>query len=333
MHMRPLLRAVARHHAQVPSAASSVGSAEMNRAAGALLRCAQFPPNRVFSPPWSATQPWTGYRQFRAKHLHTTPSSWASNESEPSEKLDEAELARLLEQFEGSDNKEKTKPATLISSPSSPTIKRKSKIEDYDAWHGWDGENDKGPQREPSSGINEVDRYISNVLSDVAKTKAAREKAVEEEQAIKKDRSQLEAKDDLPELDSRKDSKRDISFNGKITGTLGIPEFASPSRPLPDGSENSKTARELKTQMESSKTPTFSKADVAALAKKLQIRLDEEIKRLKVQKEDVKRLLSTRAREFGKDAQVQLGLLGGKVNEVTGYNEIERLKQDVRERG
>lgn len=310
----------------------------MNRAAGALLRCTKFPPNRVFSLPWPATQSWIGYREFRARHLHFTPSSWAPDAPNSSVKIDEAELARLLEQFERSDNQEKTKAATLTGSPSSPKIKRKSKIEDYDAWHGWDGENDKDPQYGPSSDINEVDRYISDVLSDVAKTKAAREKAAEEQQAIKKGVSRPKATDDPPEVDMREDGKRDISCDGKITGTLGIPESASSSRPSPDGSENSKTTKELKTRMESSlgassKTPTFSKADVAALAKKLQIRLDEEIKRLKVQKEDVKRLLSTRAREFGKDAQVQLGLLGGKVNEVTGYNEIERLKQDVRERG
>lgn len=36
--------------------------------------------------------------------------------------------------------------------------------------------------------------------------------------------------------------------------------------------------------------------------------------------------------EFGKGHGCNLGCGGGRVNEVTGYNEIERLKQNVLER-
>ncbi|GHJ88415.1 hypothetical protein NliqN6_4817 [Naganishia liquefaciens] len=274
----------------------------------------------------AAPAPTTRVRQS------TYPESKETDPPALSDKIHEAELARLLEQFEGTDNKEKTSATTSGSSPTSKA-KRKSKIEDYDAWHGWDGESDKAPHSGPSSGNNEVDRYISDVLSDVAKSKAAREKVAKEEHAVKNGVSPAKSQQGLSDPTFQEDRKRDISFDGKITGTLGIPESPVPLRPSPfRESDNAKTPREAKVFVASSKTSTFSKAEVAALAKKLQVRLDEEIKRLRVQKEDVKRALSTRAREFGKDAQVQLGLLGGKVNEVTGYNEIERLKQDVRER-
>lgn len=313
----------------------------MNRATGALLRCTKIPSNRCFIPErsWPATRSWSGYRSFRARHLHSTFQHRASDSPNSAAKIDEAELARLLEQFEGTDSKRNAasgavnQNATLAGPLSSVRVKRKSKIEDYDAWHGWDGESDTGPHHNTPSGVNEVDRYISDVLSDVAKSKATAQRAKQEVKAVQKDVSDCE--DGVTETDARKDGKRDISFDGKITGTLGIPELASSSRPShPEGNgDSAKISQGAETKAELSKRPTFSKADVAALTKKLQSRLDEEIRRLKTQKEVVKRLLSTRAREFGKDAQVQFGLLGGKVNEVTGYNEIERLKQDVRERG
>lgn len=265
------------------------------------------------------------------RHLHSTLPPCASNSANASEKIDEAELARLMEQFEGNDSKGKVIPEM----PPPARTKRKSKIEDYDAWHGWDGESDKGPQHNAPSGINEVDRYISDVLNDVAKTKAARSRAAE---GVVTDKGASDVEGGSLENVAREDGKRDISFDGKITGTLGFPQSTSAAQTRPVGNDESipKTTEETKTQSSNSKTPTFStfsKADMAALAKKLQIRLDEEIKRLKTQKEVVKQLLSTRAEKLGKDAQVQFGLLGGKVNEVTGYNEIERLKQDVRERG
>jgi hypothetical protein len=311
----------------------------MNRAAGRLLRCRRFPPNRFFSPErsWPATQPWSGYRSFRARHLHSIIASRASGSTKDAEKIDEEELARLMEQFEGSDSKGKVisevlDNATPTGPSQPPRIKRKSKIEDYDAWHGWDGESDKGSQRNAPSGVNEVDRYISDVLNDVAKSKAARTRAAEE--VVEGDRDVSNLKNVSPDADIQEDGIRDISFDGKITGTLGIPESIS-SRNLPLGEKTSKstTTDETKTTQQISKTPAFSKADMAALAKKFQNRLDQEIRRLKTQKEVVKQLLSTRARELGQGAQVHFGLLGGKVNEVTGYNEIERLKQDVRERG
>ncbi|KAJ9112430.1 hypothetical protein QFC20_002218 [Naganishia adeliensis] len=176
----------------------------------------------------------------------------------------------------------------------------------------------------PEGKASEVDRYIEGVLSGVAEAKAAREKTAEEVAAVEQveERAAYEV---LPGDDHGKDEIVADSA-ADTSAERSQPALSSPSvlaSTIPTAAPSSSTP---------GKSPPFSKADMSLLAKKLQNRLDEEIRRLKMQKESVKQSLTLRAREFGKDAQVQFGLLGGKVNEVTGYSEIERLKQDVRER-
>jgi hypothetical protein len=307
----------------------------MRRGVGILLRCRYIQPN-VSAGGRRRSGSSTGIHVSRhsGRQLHSTNRSYAAN-SGPAEKIDEAELARLLEEFEGTSAKQATEQTT-----DEPTQrKRKSKIEDYDAWHGWDGEIDRAPGTTTAGGSSvdtgvgesegkssEVDRYIRDVLSGVAESKAAREKAEEEVKAVQ---GQVEGGGDAPGRPSASDGiKEDISVEGKLDSIRQRSESAF--------STSGKVAGTTPIAPPPSTTtpkPPFSKADMSLLAKKLQNRLDEEIRRLKNQKESVKQSLTLRAREFSKDAQVQFGLLGGKVNEVTGYNEIERLKQDVRERG
>jgi hypothetical protein len=48
---------------------------------------------------------------------------------------------------------------------------------------------------------------------------------------------------------------------------------------------------------------------------------------------DIKQDLQNRSKEFAANAAKNFTLLGLKVNEVTGYREVERLKQAVKQRG
>lgn len=289
---------------------------------GPLLKCRCIPPNLTFStrgrrllerlPRIHLSHP------TRRRHLHsTTNRSYADSGSG---KIDAAELARLLAQFEDSGDPERGK------ADGRTRRKGKSKIEDYDAWHGWDGESDRSTSVGSSEGKgSEVDRYIEGVLSGVAEAKAARERTAEEVAAVEEVEERA-ADEVLPGDDHGKDEIVADSA-ADTSAERSQPALSSPSvlaSTIPAAAPSSSTP---------GKRPPFSKADMSLLAKKLQNRLDEEIRRLKMQKESVKQSLTLRAREFGKDAQVQFGLLGGKVNEVTGYSEIERLKQDVRERG
>lgn len=269
----------------------------MTRAAGTFRRWGY--------PPTSAV-PATRLvsRNQRRRALHSTPPP--ADPSGPGEKVDQAQLERLLERFSDAGTPLSGVESTTGEPTATPTrARRRSKIEDYDAWHGWDGESDKGA----SGGVQgEVDRYISDVLSDVAKSKAERARAAVEG---------VEGSKEIVDQGSGKGA----ADGGTVDPIQSASSSSSMLNPPPPSKPPTRPP------------PTFSKTDMSLLAKKLQTRLDEEIQRLKSQKEDVKQSLTLRAREFGRDAQVRFGLLGGKVNEVTGYTEIERLKQQVRERG
>ncbi|KAI5449887.1 sensitivity to high expression protein she9 [Naganishia albida] len=323
------------------------------RAVGILLRSRLAPSNlapsfsrqRETPPPPAHVVP---HRASSRQPLHTTNRSYAAP-SEPEEKIDEAELARLLEQFEPPET-----PSAARGKADEPTTrggKQKSRIEDYDAWHGWDGESDRpaaaapppglsGPQRSAGDSgavgegkTSEVDRYIRDVLSGVAESKAARERAGEEAKAAQ-ERAGEEAKAVERHVGEAAAAGTSSGENGVKRDELEHVKPAGSHRAestLPDPFEANVSPAGPSASATVRKQP-FSKNDMSLLAKKLQSRLDDEIRRLKIQKESVKQSLALRAKEFGKDAQVQFGLLGGKVNEVTGYNEIERLKQDVRER-
>lgn len=290
---------------------------------GPFLRCRYFPPpiqsrtrGRRLPEPLACIHI---SHLARRRNLHSTTNLAYADSG--AGKIDEAQLARLLAQFDDSGRPEKTNERRTPG-------KRKSKFEDYDAWHGWDGESDRhsGSTSVASSDLegkgSEVDRYIEGVLSGVAEAKAARERTAEEVAAVKGREEGKVADGVLLEGENGKDS---VAVEAKTDNV----ERSTPSSPSVLASSTA-AAPSPPTPV---KNPPFTKADMSLLAKKLQNRLDEEIRRLKMQKESVKQSLTLRAREFGKDAQMQFGLLGGKVNEVTGYNEIERLKQDVRERG
>ncbi|KAJ9124214.1 hypothetical protein QFC22_001012 [Naganishia vaughanmartiniae] len=263
--------------------------------------------------------------------LYATNNNLAES-AKSTEPVNPQELAKLLKGFEESTGSEKSdtttsatlsEPQTLDSSPRKPP--RKSRIEDYSAWHQWDGESDKVPTVHAPLGTGEVDRYISDVLSDVAKAKAARDEAEREDKEVQQGLMSTGSDDLAQEKLQRitQSEKTTVENENSVT-------FASTVN-----SPTTSTLSETAASSLSSKQPQrrkLQKADMAALAKKLQLRLDKEIERLKVTKELVRASLTSRAKDFGRDAQVQLGMLGGKVNEVTGYNEIERLKQDVRER-
>lgn len=322
------------------------------RAVGILLRSRLAPSNLAPSfsrqretPPPPPPAHDVPHRASSRQPLHTTNRSYAGP-SEPEEKIDETELARLLEQFEPPE----TPPARgKADEPTTRGGKQKSKIEDYDAWHGWDGESDRPAPPPGSSGAqrsagdsgavvegktSEVDRYIRDVLSGVAESKAARERAGEMAKAAR-ERAGEEVKAGERQVEEaaaagtssgghgvKRDELEHVKPEGSHRAESTLPDSFE-ANVSPAGPSASATVRKQ----------SFSKNDMSLLAKKLQSRLDDEIQRLKIQKESVKQSLALRAKEFGKDAQVQFGLLGGKVNEVTGYNEIERLKQDVRERG
>ncbi|KAJ9109857.1 hypothetical protein QFC19_001836 [Naganishia cerealis] len=306
----------------------------MHAVAGALFRCRKLPAARS-SPGGPCTWPLDLVRSTRGiRLLHITASNLAADSTGPIEKLSTAELAKLLEGFEEgtSTGKSNVHSAGLIESSkpdSSPRkLPRKSKIEDYSAWHQWDGQSDKAPTIDGSTGDKEVDRYISDVLSDVARAKAARGKVAEDNTALQSDDVAPAANTNPSETlqTDAQSEKRATGMNedsATSAATLEIPKIHS---------GEALTRRTSPFTSQPVQSSTSQKADMAALAKKLQLRLDQEIKRLKVTKELVRASLTTRAKELGRDAQVQLGMLGGKVNEVTGYNEIERLKQEVRER-
>ncbi|KAJ9106297.1 hypothetical protein QFC21_001442 [Naganishia friedmannii] len=262
--------------------------------------------------------------------LHATGNNLAES-TKPAENINGEDLARLLKGFEDTTSSKQSDTGsippnesnTLDSSSRKPP--RKSKIEDYSAWHKWDGESDKAPTVDGSLGTGEVDRYISDVLSDVAKAKAAREEAEKEDRNAQKGKAASVSDNIVQDQMQRitQSEKTTVENENSVTfaSTADAPATSTPL----ETATSSLSAKRIQ-------RPTLQKADMAALAKRLQVRLDEEIKRLKVTKEIVRASLTSRAKGFGRDAQVQLGMLGGKVNEVTGYNEIERLKQDVRER-
>ncbi len=65
----------------------------------------------------------------------------------------------------------------------------------------------------------------------------------------------------------------------------------------------------------------------------IQKRLDTHIAQLQRQLAQVRDHFSTRVADIGSKAEKEFGRLGGRINEVTGYKEVESLKVQVVEKG
>lgn len=171
--------------------------------------------------------------------------------------------------------------------------KREKKVEDYEAWKEWDGVVDRKEEMR-SAGIETGRTDVEGAM--------------------------------------KRDMDNGISSAAKATAT---PLFI---RPLTSSS----------TSGLSSSTTSSSTGSSAQLGgpstERFQTRLNEHIKTLRAEADALRRTLSVRteayrikaserAKVLEQNARVQFGMLGGRVNELTGYNEVERLKREVTERG
>lgn len=181
--------------------------------------------------------------------------------------------------------------------------KRERKVEDFEAWKEWDGM---------------VDRKEEKKLEGVVG----------------------------PGVDMEMGGKVGQDGTGKEEGTSG-PSTTSTSNFTTSSGSAPLFIRPLPTSPTSNATPSSS-ASTAGLtrpqAEKLQARLNDHIKTLRTEADALRKTLSVRtevlrqraserAKALEQGARVQFGLLGGRVNELTGYNEVERLKREVTERG
>jgi hypothetical protein len=184
--------------------------------------------------------------------------------------------------------------------------KRERKVEDFEAWKEWDGMVDRKEEKRlegvPAISDGGVDMGMEN--------KVGQDEAGKEEDP-----------------------------SSSTTTSTANSKPSSGSAPL--------FIRPLPTSPTSNATPSSS-ASTAGLtrpqAEKLQARLNDHIKTLRTEADALRKTLSVRtevlrqraserAKALEQGARMQFGLLGGRVNELTGYNEVERLKREVTERG
>jgi hypothetical protein len=171
--------------------------------------------------------------------------------------------------------------------------KKEKKVEDFDAWKEWDGMVD----RKDEARLPVIELGGGGTESNVGR--------------------------DDPEKE----------------GSSGS---TSPSDPAP------LFIRPLPSHMTPNAMASSSGEPVARLsgpqAERFQARLNDHIKTLRTEADALRKTLSVRtevlrlraserARALEQNARLQFGLLGGRVNELTGYNEVERLKREVTERG
>ncbi|KAG7529771.1 hypothetical protein FFLO_05411 [Filobasidium floriforme] len=182
--------------------------------------------------------------------------------------------------------------------------KRERKVEDFEAWKEWDGM---------------VDRKEEKRLEGVVG----------------------------PGVDTGMGGKIGQDGTGKEEGTSG-PSTTSTSNLTTSSGSAPLLIRPLPTSPTSNATSSSSSSSSTAgltrpQAEKLQARLNDHIKTLRTEADALRKTLSVRtevlrqraserAKALEQEARVQFGLLGGRVNELTGYNEVERLKREVTER-
>ena len=184
--------------------------------------------------------------------------------------------------------------------------KRERKVEDFEAWKEWDGMVDRKEEKRlegvPAISDGGVDMGMEN--------KVGQDEAGKEEDPS---------------------SSTTTSTANSKPSSGSAPLFI---RPLPTSPTSNATLSS------SASTTGLTRPQ----AEKLQARLNDHIKTLRTEADALRKTLSVRtevlrqraserAKALEQGARVQFGLLGGRVNELTGYNEVERLKREVTERG
>ena len=173
------------------------------------------------------------------------------------------------------------------------------KVEDFEAWKDWDGMLDK--KDEVRSGV-----LVRKGSDDEGETR----------------------QDGLPPKAGSTSTTSPTS--SVLASTISTIPNPTPLfiRPLPS----------VSTPNGSASTSTAHPTD------RFQSRLNDHIKTLRTEADALRKTLSVRteflrsraserAKVLEQNARLQFGLLGGRVNELTGYNEVERLKREVTERG
>lgn len=184
--------------------------------------------------------------------------------------------------------------------------KRESKVEDFEAWKEWDGMVDRKEERR----LEGVPAISDGGVGIGMENKAGQDEAGKEE-------------------DPSSSTIRSTSNSTPSSGSAPLLIRPLPTSPTPNATPSSSA---------------FTAGLTRSQAEKLQARLNDHIKTLRTEADALRKTLSVRtevlrqraserAKALEQGARVQFGLLGGRVNELTGYNEVERLKREVTERG
>jgi hypothetical protein len=172
--------------------------------------------------------------------------------------------------------------------------------------------------------------------------KRKKEKRVEDFAAWKDWDGMVDKKDhpELPVFTSRsKTSESDGAFERDVaepsTSVKPTPLMINPL-PMPLRSSTTTTST-----ASSSTSPRYTNN---VHAERFQKKLNEHIHTLRAEADALRKTLavrtevlrskaSERAKALEQNARLQFGMLGGRMNELTGYNEIDRLKREVTEKG
>ena len=170
--------------------------------------------------------------------------------------------------------------------------------------------------------------------------KRKKEKRVEDFDAWK-DWDGMVDKKDQPELpvfasESKATDSYETSERDTVESSTPVKPTPLMINPLPMPSPSSTT-----TTASGSTSPRSANS---IHAERFQKKLNEHIHTLRAEADALRKTLavrtevlrskaSERAKALEQNARLQFGMLGGRMNELTGYNEIDRLKREVTEKG
>ena len=171
--------------------------------------------------------------------------------------------------------------------------------------------------------------------------KRKKEKRVEDFAAWK-DWDGMVDKKDQPDLPVFASGSKTLESDGSPETNMAVPSAsAKPTplmiNPLPMPLPSSTTT----TTASGSTSPRYANS---VHAERFQKKLNEHIHTLRAEADALRKTLavrtevlrskaSERAKALNQNARLQFGMLGGRMNELTGYNEIDRLKREVTEKG
>jgi hypothetical protein len=171
-------------------------------------------------------------------------------------------------------------------------------VEDYNAWKDWDGMVDR----------KDVEQEV--------------------EWDVKRARSRTERKQS--ETASSSSNTNDSDSLSKS----GAAASATTSVPLPDPlSSSALSSSSLPHSNPSQSLESALQARLTNHIQSLRSEADSLRRTLSIRTEHLKHKASERAQVLKREAGVQFGLLGGRINGVTGYDEVEKLKAEVTEKG